>query len=462
MNRREVLASAAGAYVADARRHGRKALPGELGRELEAQARSAHVAGAAVVVARGGATLASWTYGCANLPFQTPVTSRTLFNVASVAKHVTALGVLKLVDRGALQLDAPVRDHLALLPRAWGDRTIRSLLTHTSGLPDFTLAPKRPPQADDPTREQLVAQAQFRAPLFGAGEGWSYCNTNYLLLGWLIEDSVGQPFADAARDWLLRPAGAPYARADGPGVVTPQLAEPYVWDARFWRVPFEQTDRAIGSGTLQLSAQDIAPWGEAITRHRVASAATTAQVFSWARLRSELSVPYGFGWFLDRVAGKPVQWHTGGTPGSTAMLLRLPAEDLTVAVMMNTDPPSRVFRSMAWKAAHAFAPDATYLDRAPLPADPVDARLQALGRTPGPLRPDRDLVAPDFARVLDDPTEQRRFAPGFRPDTRLACIEEYAAPQGRMRRYRVTDAEKTDYKLAGFDAHDRLFWLWSC
>jgi D-alanyl-D-alanine carboxypeptidase len=440
----------------------RAAVSPALAGELAAMARAASLSGGALAIARGGTLLGSWTYGHASLPFMVPVAQDTLFAVASVAKHATAMGVLKLVDRGVIRLDESIRTYLPVVPQAWGDRTVRSLLTHTSGLPDLTLGPKRMPDVDDPTREQLIERMQFRTPLFAAGEGWSYCNSNYVLLGWLIEDHTGKPFAEALREWVLRPAGAPLARADGPGIVTPKLAEPYVYDDRYWKVPNVQPDKADGAGALQWAIDDIAPWGDALARGRVASPAATAQAFAWSKLASGAEIPYGFGFFLDRVAGHAVQWHNGGAPGTVGMLLRVPAADLTVAVMTNTDTPSRFVRGAAWKAVQAVAPHLAYLDRPALAADPVDARLAALGETPGPLKPDHSFIAPDFAHVLEDATEQRRFASGFTASTRLECIEEYPVAAGRMRRYRVVDGERVDYKLAGFDHQDRLFWLWGC
>lgn len=468
MNRREIMTSAGTAWlVAGTAARAGTAVQGPpvspaLAGKLTTMAGAAHLSGAALAIARSGKLLGSWTYGHASLPFQVPVAHDTLFAVASVAKHVTALGVLKLVDRGLLDLDRSIRAYLPVVPEAWADRSVRTLLTHSSGLPDLTLGPKRLPDADDPSREQIIERMRFRAPLFAPGQGWSYSNSNYVLLGWLIEDHTGVPFADCLRDWVLRPAGAPRARADGPGVVTPGLAEPYVYDERYWKVPIDQTDKASGAGSLQWSIDDIAPWGDAIARHRVVSAAASDQAFAWHRLSSGIEIPYGFGLFLDRVGGHAVQWHNGGAPGTVGMLLRLPAADLTVAVMTNTDTPSRFVRRAAWEAVHAVAPGFSYIDRPRLPADPLDERLLTLGRGGGPLQPDPQLTSPDFVRVLADPTEQRRFATGFTPATRIECIEEYMVGQGRMRRYRIIDGERIDYKLAGFDREDRLFWLWGC
>ncbi|MDG2523628.1 serine hydrolase [Caulobacter segnis] len=436
-------------------------LPADLANQLEAHARKAPTAGAAVAVARGGTLLGSWTYGFASLAFETPVRDDTLFACASVGKHVTALGILKLVDQGRVTLDASVSAYLPNVPAAWADRSIRSLLNHTSGIPDHSLAPFKPSLTeDDPSREEFLKRALYREPLFAPGQGWSYCNTNYVLLGWIVEDMMGAPLAEALRQNVLR--GLPTARYDGPGVVTPRLAEPYQYYQRYWRVPEAQTDQASGAGGVQLSVRDIAPWGQALSQDRVASRQAMRQALEWATLGSGQRLPYGFGWFLDEVRGEPVQWHTGGAPGHTAVLLRHGAEDLTVAVMMNTDPPSRFLRTMAWTAARAFAPQATYLDLPPLRRDRVDQRLADLIGAGGPLKPSPGVFSEDFARVLADPVEQRRFAIGFKTDAQATPIEEYKVERGRMRRYQIEDADKTDWRLVGFDDQDRIFWIWGC
>jgi D-alanyl-D-alanine carboxypeptidase len=468
MNRRDMLAQAGAGWIALiasplAASSGQAGqIPDTLAITLKNIATSQRLAGAAVAIGREGKLIGSWRFGKASLQHAVPVANDTLFGAASVAKHVTATGILQLVDAGRVKLDASIGEYLAIVPPTWRGRTVRSLLNHTSGLPDYTLAPKVMPGGDEPTRAQMIERMRFREPLFETGQGWSYCNSNYLMLGWIIEDATGKPLSEAMRDTILRPAGALRARADGLGVVTPNLAESYVFDQRYWRIPFEQSDVAQGSGTMQWSIDDIAPWGDALLSHRRVSRAMTSEGLRWARLSSGIELPYGFGFFLDRVAGRPIHWHNGGSPGTVAMFLQLPAEELTVGVMANTDAPTRTMRSMAWEAVRAVSPGAGYFDRAAMSADALDTRLAALACTPGPLQPDPSFIAPDFLRVLQDATEQRRFNPGFRKDTRLERIEEYKVGTSTMRRYRVIHPDAVDYKLAGFDAAGRLFWLWGC
>src|SRR5947207_802277 len=113
------------------------AVPATLAARLAELANPEMVAGVAVTVARDGEAIGFWSGGYASLPFSVPVTQRTLFHIGSVGKHITALAVMQLVDAGAVALDAPLGRYVKGLPEAWAVVPAHSLLTHTSGLPDY-------------------------------------------------------------------------------------------------------------------------------------------------------------------------------------------------------------------------------------------------------------------------------------------------------------------------------------
>src|SRR4051812_34239170 len=111
-------------------------VPATLAVRLAELANPEMVAGVAVTVARDGEAIGFWSAGYASLPFRVPVTQHTLFHIGSVGKHITALAVMQFVDAGAIALDMPLGSYVTGLPQAWAAIPVRSLLTHTSGLPD--------------------------------------------------------------------------------------------------------------------------------------------------------------------------------------------------------------------------------------------------------------------------------------------------------------------------------------
>jgi D-alanyl-D-alanine carboxypeptidase len=434
-------------------------VPAALAARLAKMANPELVAGAAVTVVRDAEPVGFWSTGYASLPFRVPVTEQTLFHIGSVGKHITALAVMQLVDAGAVGLDARLGSYVQGLPEAWANTPVRCLLTHTSGLPDYGMVIK---DWDRPqTRELILNAIGGRPALFSPGEAWAYSNTNYLVLGWLIEAISGESYTAYLRDHLFGPAGLPTAREDSGEDVIPDRAEPY--DRRSGRfVHAVQIERSVSSaadGGVLFSARDIAPWAAALAGNRLASPALMAEAVTPARLATGREVPYGFGWFLERTRGHDVQWHAGRVPGFGALLMHLPALRLWVAVMANTTP-SPPLLLMALTVAETLSPGSTFLS---LPSagdarDPATLRVRAmLERGNGPL--EVDWFAPEMQVQL-------RAAPaalppplpaGMRFDS-LEPIESYAIEDGRMVRYRGTLKDHMAHYLFGWTDDDRIFW----
>ncbi|HYR08554.1 MAG TPA: serine hydrolase domain-containing protein, partial [Longimicrobium sp.] len=197
--------------------------------------RESGVPGLAVGVIEGGRVAFTRGYGVADRASGRPMTERTLLNFASVSKPVTAWGVLRLVERGALPLDAPVNPLLRgwhLPPSEFGTDsvTVRRLLSHTAGL-SVPSAPFFPADTTLPTREQVLAgQAGDRGPVRVVrrpGERWMYSGGGYILLELLVEEASGQPFAEYMRNTVFEPLGM-HRTTFGPAAVSGgDVATPY-------------------------------------------------------------------------------------------------------------------------------------------------------------------------------------------------------------------------------------------
>jgi D-alanyl-D-alanine carboxypeptidase len=430
-------------------------LPASLAAALRELAKVERIAGVAVTVVRDGETVGFWSGGHASVPFRVPITESTLFHLGSVGKHITALAVMQLVDAGSVALDAPLGSYVNDLPESWAAAPVRCLLTHTSGLPDYGWVIK---DWDRPQGREMILKAIGEVPpLFGPGEAWAYSNTNYLVLGWLIETVSGQPYPDYIRDRLFEPAQLPTARVDSAEDVIPGRAEPYEYsDGRFTHaVRIEKSVSAAADGGALFSARDVAPWSLALSGGRLASRARLSEAWSPALLTTGRQVPYGFGWLVERTAGQDMHWHAGRVPGFSAVLVHLAGARLWVAVMANTTPPPPLLQ-IALTAAEGFAPGSTFLS---LPAgdssDPQTQRaLQMLERGDAPLNPEG--LAPEMQKAL-----RASGAPlaSFPPGVRLAPIESFPVRGGRMVRYRVTLGANSVHYLIGWTDDDRMFWM---
>ena len=144
-----------------------------------------------VLVAQNGKVLLDKGYGFANLEWDIPNSPATKFRLGSITKQFTAACVLLLEERGKLKIEDPVKKYMADAPAAWDKVTIFHLLTHTSGIPNFTGFPEyRSRKAEAIAPEKLVEWFRDKPLEFQPGEKWNYSNSGYVLLGYLIEKSA--------------------------------------------------------------------------------------------------------------------------------------------------------------------------------------------------------------------------------------------------------------------------------
>ncbi len=292
------------------------------------------------------------------------MTTGTAFALASISKTLTAGVVLQLVEEGKLSLDGRVAP---LLPTYGIDRriTVRELLDHTSGIPDYFLNAKidRPLQADKAaawTAEQTWAYVAPPAKRFRPDRVWLYSNSNYLLLGELVEVVTGRSLASEVRDRILAPLSLESAwyqaveepRADGTqgyrllpatgGGLRP-VAVAKLSDV----MPFRSVVTAAGgAGSIAATAFDAARWmrayaggdvvGPAMQREMLADVAHTKAL--------DAEIPYGLGIQALPIAGRPALGHSGRFLGFRNVVRYLPGEGVTVAVLTNqgVQDPARI------------------------------------------------------------------------------------------------------------------------
>ncbi|HEX8389393.1 MAG TPA: serine hydrolase domain-containing protein, partial [Sphingomonas sp.] len=253
-------------------------------------------AGLVVAVARDGRPLFRRGYGRADLEHRAPVTPDTVFRLASITKQFTAAAVLRLVEQGRLRLEDPVAKHLPGFPG--GERTtLRHLLTHTSGVPDHSEDPSGvPTKALAKTGDEMLAWIARLAvrPAFAPSEKWAYSNSNYVLLGLVVERAAGRPLAQVFVDELFRPAGLTRTAFDEPGDLVPNRARGYRKtkagvvnaDAIHWTMPG-------AAGGLRSTADDLVRWSDALFGGRVLRPESLALMTEPGRLADGRTTRWG-------------------------------------------------------------------------------------------------------------------------------------------------------------------------
>ena len=306
------------------------------------------VPGASVLVLEGGKAVFQRSYGLADLEAGVASSPTTNYRLASVTKQFTAASVLLLVEDGVLTLDDPVRRWLPSLPVAAEGITLRHLLSHTSGLVDYEdlLPPDQAGQVYDADVLRLLEREDRL--YFPAGSDYRYSNSGYALLALVVERASGQRFAAFLQARIFSPLGmtATLAREDeGPPV--PDRAFGYsLIGGRWERTDQSPTSAVLGDGGIYSSITDLAKWDAAWYDDRLLSAPSRALAVQASTATPEPDVAhYGFGW---RLQGR-MQWHSGESIGFRNVLLRFPAQRLTVIVLSNRDAPEpyRLARQIA-------------------------------------------------------------------------------------------------------------------
>ncbi|HKT58493.1 MAG TPA: serine hydrolase domain-containing protein [Gemmatimonadales bacterium] len=349
-------------------------------RYVRDEIRRERVPGVSVAVVRGGKIILARGYGEANVELHAPATDSTVYQSGSVGKQFTAALILRLAAAGRLGLDDPIRRHLPEGPPAWDSITIRHLLTHTSGIADYTDSSVSYQRAY--TEDELVRIAA-RLPLqFRAGDHWRYSNTGYLLLGAIVRRVTGVFYGDLLRQEIFAPLGMRTARIISEADIVPNRAAGYELEHdslhnQAWVNPSLNT---TADGALYLTVHDLARWVIGWDEGRVLSAGDRETAWTPVRLNDGSSYAYGFGWELTELRAHRRIGHTGSWQGFRTSIQRFPAQDLTVIVLANLDRarPEAMSLAIAGLLAPALVPP--HRLPAPLPGPrppvPIDSLLR--------------------------------------------------------------------------------------
>jgi N-acyl-D-amino-acid deacylase len=310
------------------------------------------IPGVAVAVIRNGETIKAEGYGEANVEHHVPVTPETIFQSGSLGKQFTAAVVMTLVDEGKLALTDSVTKFFPDAPASWRAITIQHLLTHTSGIANYTAG--KVDYRKDYTEEELVKLA-YGLPLdFAPGEQWRYSNTGYLILGAVVRKVSGHFYGDLLRDRVFQPLGMTSARVISEADIVPHRAGGYQLENgtlqnQGWVSPSLNT---TADGALYLSLRDLVAWAGGVRRQAILKPDSWKATLTPVRLNNGRRHPYGFGWALDRIAGYDIYRHGGSWQGFRTHIARYVAPDgadVTIIVLANLAEaePARIVNAIA-------------------------------------------------------------------------------------------------------------------
>ena len=288
----------------------------------------------AILVARDGKVIASKGYSFANFETETPNTPQTKFRIGSMTKPLTATAILMLQEKGKLNVEDSICKYLSDCPAAWQPVTVRHLLTHTSGIPDYI-------------RSSDATQATFMLPLassavvalfkdkpleFAPGERWKYSNSAYFLAGLIVEKVSGKSYEAFMRENIFEPLRLTNTGIDRNERVLKNRASGYSLENNTLKnAVYYDISNAYSTGAIYSTVEDLYQWNQSLFAGQLVSKKTL----------DEMLIPvksnFGVGWFIDRQLNRQFIWHDGSLPGFKSYIARYANEQLCVVVLSNID-----------------------------------------------------------------------------------------------------------------------------
>ena len=293
--------------------------------------------GAHVLVIRNGEVAVDRSYGMAIVEAGMPVTSETNFRLASLSKQFTATAIALLVRDGVLRYETVVRAHIPELPAYAHDVTVRHLLQHTSGIPDYEDYIPRTQSEQVKDRDVPVLLQRADSMYFAPGTAYRYSNSGYALLALIVERLSGQPYREFLGERIFGPLKMYTTGAHEEGITAVQ-DRAYGYTVRptgVVRTDQSLTSAVLGDGGIYAAPWTLRIWDRALDEGTLLTREELERAWTPGRLADGTITRYGFGWFTERENGWLRLSHHGETSGFTHFMLKYPERRLTVIVLTN-------------------------------------------------------------------------------------------------------------------------------
>jgi D-alanyl-D-alanine carboxypeptidase len=318
---------------------------GQIESLLQSEMQAHHVVGMTCLVIKNGRSVTRFFAGSANLEWPSRVDADTEFEIGSVSKQFAAASILLLIQDGKLSLDDNITKFFTNAPAAWKDIKVRNLLSHTSGIRNYD-------GLDGFELRQHLTQAQFIERLaaqpmtFAPGEKWSYCNSGYNLLGYIVENVSGKNYWDFLQERIFTPLQMTHTTRRDPWQVIPHRATGYVFNNGVQTVRDYDITDLFAAGAIVSTIGDLAKWDAALINNTLLKESSRDVWWTPALLNNGNAIDnnrhgepgsYGFGWFISTVNGHRNIGHSGITSGFSAANELFPDDRLVIIILSNTD-----------------------------------------------------------------------------------------------------------------------------
>lgn len=290
-----------------------------------------------VLVARQGKILLDKGYGFKSRKDSTFNDPHTVFQIASVTKQFTSAVILKLVEQKKLALTDSLTKFYPGYPH--GDSiTIEHLLTHTSGIWDYTRDGDlmHTQTVRSMSKEEIIGTFKDQPLDFSPGTGWSYSNSGYFLLGCIIEKITGMPYEKAIKEYIFKPLAMKHSGFDFIHLKSVDKSVGYHVDSTgkiSTPAPVVDSSVPFSAGSIYSTVEDLYQWHRGLQSYAIVGSQLMQQAYT------PLKNKYGYGWIIDSLYGKLMVSHSGGIFGFRSDLARVPADDVCIILLSNREMP---------------------------------------------------------------------------------------------------------------------------
>jgi len=308
--------------------------------------------GCAVLIAKNGEVLLEKGYGTANIELNVQMKSEMVFRIGSITKQFTAMAILQLVDKGQMALTDSIQKFIKDFHFKGKTITIENLLTHTSGIKGYEQIDAKIPNVMriDFSPKAVIDSLDKLSLEFDPNTRYNYSNSNYFLLGYIIEQVSGKSYQQYVKENIIEPAGLSSTFYESQTQLITNRANGYLLsDGKYWNADFISMALVYSAGALRSNVADLYKWHKALYEGKIVKRETFLRAIQPYKLADGRQIDYGYGFFNKTENGINAIGHGGAIDGFRAIEMHYPEQEIYITLLCNseTDNFERFFQSIS-------------------------------------------------------------------------------------------------------------------
>jgi CubicO group peptidase (beta-lactamase class C family) len=297
--------------------------------------------GAAILISKNGNNIFRKSYGMAHMELEIPVEPHMVFRIGSITKQFTAICILILYEKGKIDLNADINNYIDNFSSGNRKITVEHLLTHTSGIPNYTDLPEfRKNIRNDITLQERIASIKNLPLEFDPGGKFNYSNSGYFLLGVIIENVSGMTYSDFLQEHIFIPLGMSHTSCEISDRITPGRVSGYAYkDGEFKNAAYISMTQPYAAGALVSCVDDLFLFANALYNNTLIKPETFSLALKSTFLTNGDSTDYGYGWVNYTYNDISFHGHDGGIDGFSCSNLYIPSEKVYIVMLVNCENP---------------------------------------------------------------------------------------------------------------------------